>query len=78
MAGIYNDKKEFEKSIEACSAALKIKPDFPDAYNNMAIAYFNSGDRAAAVEFMEKAAGLDPADERVRKNLEAMKAQVKQ
>jgi tetratricopeptide (TPR) repeat protein len=35
----YYQQGDFEKSIEACNKVLKLKPDYSEAYSNMAAAY---------------------------------------
>ena len=78
MAGIYNGQKKYDEAIASCGRAIALKPGFCEAYNNLAIAWLGKGDAKKAVECMEKALAIDPGNEQVRKNLEAIKAQVKQ
>jgi len=39
MSLAYYNQKEYQKCIDACIEALKLKPDYADAYSNMGAAY---------------------------------------
>jgi tetratricopeptide (TPR) repeat protein len=39
MGIVYNTLKEYQKAIDAYKEAIKIKPDYHEAYYNMGVAY---------------------------------------
>jgi len=60
---------EFEKCIEACEAAIKLKPDYADAYSNMAAAYNNLKQWNKGVEASRNALKIDPKHKLAQGNL---------
>jgi tetratricopeptide (TPR) repeat protein len=48
------------EAIEACQEALRLKPDCADTWNNLALAYFLSGNRAAALQAVKELRRYDP------------------
>jgi len=60
------DKLQYEAAIENWEQSARLAPDFPTAWRNLALAYYNKRqDRQAAREAMERAWALDPEDARV-------------
>jgi len=49
-----------EAAIDSYKKALKIKPDFAEAYNNMGIALNDKGDSEAAIETYKQAINIKP------------------
>jgi tetratricopeptide (TPR) repeat protein len=50
--------------------AIKLKPDYPKAYNNLGIAYKSQGDIEQAISAYKNALRLNPGWELPRKELE--------
>ena len=61
-------------AIAQYEEAVRLKPDFVDARNDLAVIYAETGRLDAAIEQMEIAARLNPASTGIRYNLEKMKA----
>jgi cytochrome c-type biogenesis protein CcmH/NrfG len=57
---------------------VRLKPDFVDARNNLAIGYAETGRLEAAIGQLEIAARLNPASTATRANLEALKTRRRQ
>lgn len=70
----YNEG-QYEKCIEACEAALKLKPDFSEAYNNICSAYNAMKMWDKGIEACEKALKINPANDYAKNNLEWAKKQ---
>ena len=51
---------QFDAAIESYKQALRIKPDFADAYYNMGVALNDKGDPEAAIESYKKALRIKP------------------
>ncbi|MFZ2445401.1 MAG: tetratricopeptide repeat protein [Syntrophobacteraceae bacterium] len=66
---VYHQNKLYEKCIEAASQALRVKPDYAPAYNNICSAYTLLGERQKAIEACTSALEIDPGFERARNNL---------
>lgn len=60
---------QFEKSVEAATEALKLRPDYGSAYNNICAARNALGQWDLAIVACEKAVALDPGSELARNNL---------
>ena len=56
----YYRQEKYMECIEACQKALKLKPNFPEAYNNICSAYNALGKWHLAIEACEKAVKLRP------------------
>ena len=54
------EKKEYEKAINNFLQAIKLSPDFTDAYNNLAWTYLKEGKVDLAKPFALKATSLSP------------------
>jgi Flp pilus assembly protein TadD len=66
------------EAIAHYEAAVRLKPGFVDARNNLAAAYAATGRVEAAIGQLEIAARLDPASTAIRDNLERLKARRQQ
>ena len=66
----YYQERQFEKCIEAANMALKLKPDYADAYNNMGSAYIMLGDYEKAIQACEKSIKLKPDFQLAKGNLQ--------
>lgn len=66
----YYQKRQFEKCIRACNEAIKLKPDYAEAFNNLGAAYncLDRWDEAAAA--CEKALTIRPDFTLAGNNLE--------
>ena len=73
---LYN-KGLYEKSIEACEEALKLKPDYADAYNNMCAAYNNLKQWDKAIDACNHALKLNPLHKLAIGNLNWAQSQKK-
>ena len=60
MGSALNDKGDLEAAIESYKQALKIKPDYAEAYNNMGIALKDKGDLEVAIESYKQALKIKP------------------
>jgi hypothetical protein len=65
----YYQAGKFPEAIGAAQAAIRIKPDFPEAYNNMAASYSNLKQWDAAIAAAQKALILKPDFTLARNNL---------
>jgi tetratricopeptide (TPR) repeat protein len=65
----YYQARQFNKSIQAASEALKLKPDYALAYNNICAAYNELKQWDKAIEAGEKAVKLAPDNQLARNNL---------
>jgi Flp pilus assembly protein TadD len=54
--------------------ALRLKPDYLEAYNNLALAYANSGRVDDAIRQLQIAIRLNPDSTDARRNLEMLEA----
>lgn len=74
---VYYQQKLYEKSIESCREALKIKPDYADAYNNICACYNELKQYEKAVEACTKALQIDGTHKLANGNLAWAKSQIK-
>lgn len=65
----YYQAGAYRKCIEACLAALKLKPDYPEAYNNICSSHNMLGEWDAAKAACEMALKLSPDFELAKNNL---------
>jgi len=54
------DLGRYRDEIEAHREALRLKPDYAEAWNNLDGAYFLSGNRSAALEAVKELQRYDP------------------
>lgn len=66
----------YEDCIEACHEALKLKPDFPEAYNNICSAHNAMGNWHLAIEACEQAVRLRPDFQLAINNMNYAKRQL--
>jgi tetratricopeptide (TPR) repeat protein len=64
VAEIYFSNQQIDDAIRYFDMAIQIKPDWPDPYYKVALAYLNKGDNAKAAENLEKFIKLEPETER--------------
>ncbi len=67
--------RQFEKSIEAAKEALKLKPDYDPAYNNICAAYNALKQWDKAIDAGERAVQLNPNNQLAKNNLAWAKRQ---
>lgn len=66
LGNLFYDKVQYEMAAEYWECSVKLNPDFPIAWRNLSLAYYNKKqDPAAAKEAMEKARSLAPSDARL-------------
>jgi protein O-mannosyl-transferase len=65
----YYQEKQFRKSIEAASKALKLRPGYSAAYNNICAAYNELKQWDKAIAAGEKAVKFDPGSQLAKNNL---------
>lgn len=65
----YYQQGNYLKCIEACRQALKLKPDYVDAYSNMGAAYDQLKEWDKAIEVCNKALKIDPNHKLAKGNL---------
>jgi tetratricopeptide (TPR) repeat protein len=65
----YYYQANYRKCIEAAQEALKLRPNYDLAYNNICTAYNMLGEWDQAIEAGEKAVALNPANQLAKNNL---------
>lgn len=65
----YYKAKKYKQSIRAARAALKLKPEYDLAYNNICAAYNELRQWDKAIEAGEKALKINPNNQRAKNNL---------
>jgi tetratricopeptide (TPR) repeat protein len=78
----YYQAGKFDKCVEAGNEAVKLKPDFAAAYNNIGSAYNSMGKFAEGKAALTKSLAIDPTSQLAKNNLawaesELKKAQTK-
>jgi protein O-mannosyl-transferase len=66
---VYYQQGSYGKCIEACLEALKLKPDYADAYSNMGASYNQLKQWDKAIEACNKALRIDPSHQLAKGNL---------
>jgi len=66
---IYYQEGQFEKCIESCRKALKLKPDYADEYNNICSAYNSMGKWDEAIKACQMALKIKSDYELAKNNL---------
>lgn len=65
----YYQQGEYQKSVEACQKALKLKPDYAAAYSNMGAAYNMLKQWDKGIEACKKALEIEPEHRLAKGNL---------
>lgn len=60
-AVIYGNLGKHKEAIDLCKEAIKIMPNYAEAYSNLYSAYGNRGDFESAIISCQKALEIDPA-----------------
>ncbi len=66
----YHRAGKYIESIKACYKALKLRPDYDLAYNNICAAYNDMGNWDKAIEACKKGLQINPANQLIKNNLE--------
>lgn len=74
----YYNNQQFNECIDACNKALKLKPDYDLAYNNICSAYIQLGEWTLAVNACEKGLEINPTNELLKGNLNLARNKKKQ
>ncbi len=70
---LYYDKRQYDLAVPCWEKTAELAPDFPGAWRNLALAYFNKLSRTDdAKRCMERAFSLDTADSRVFMELDQL------
>ncbi len=73
LGNIYYDKRQYDIARSEWEDAARLRPEFPTAWRNLALVYFNkSGEQEKARECMERAFALDRTDSRVLMELDQL------
>jgi tetratricopeptide (TPR) repeat protein len=66
LGNLLYDRRRYEDAIAAWERAVRLDPDFPTAWRNLGIAYFNAlRDSVRARDAFERAFEVDPTDARI-------------
>lgn len=65
----YHQAGQYRKSIDLALEAIKMKPDFAEAYNNISSAYNELKEYKVAIPFLKKAIALKPDFDLAKNNL---------
>ena len=74
--GFYTDGK-YEECIKACKEALKLQPNYADAYSNIGAAYNKLKQWQNAIDACKKALQINPAHQLAKGNLDFAESQLK-
>ncbi|MFA4853389.1 MAG: tetratricopeptide repeat protein [Bacteroidales bacterium] len=74
---LYYQKGLYEKCIDACREAIKLRPDYAAAYNNICSAYNALGKYEEGIKACEKAIAIQPDFQLAKNNLNWAKSQIK-
>src|SRR5258708_4368380 len=69
LSALYFQAGNFERSLAAAAEAIKLRPKYPEAYNNMATAYRELGELDKSIQASRQALRLKPDFELARQNL---------
>jgi tetratricopeptide (TPR) repeat protein len=73
LGNLWYDKRQYDEAIDCWETSIKLNKNFPTAYRNLAIAYFNKkNDQQKALAFLEKAFALDDSDARILMELDQL------
>lgn len=66
----YYNAGRFEQCIDACNEAIKLKPNFPEAYNNICAAYNKMQQWDKAIVAAKQGLALNPNNQLLKNNLQ--------
>ena len=70
---LYYDKRQYDVAVRYWNRSAEINPQFPTVWRNLALAQFNKAhNEDQAIEYMEKAFGLDTTDGRILMELDQL------
>lgn len=73
LGNLWYDKKQYTDAVINWEKTAKLKPEFPTAHRNLALAYYNkTGEKERAIRELETAYSLDETDARVLMELDQM------
>lgn len=73
LGNLWYDKKQYKEAVENWEKTVHMKPEFPTAHRNLALAYYNKEENAEkALAALEKAYSLNQADSRVLMELDQL------
>lgn len=73
LGNLWYDKKQYGDAVSNWEKTVRLKPEFPTAHRNLALAYYNKkGDKELAERELELAYRLDETDSRVLMELDQM------
>ena len=70
--GAFSDHSDLPEMIKHLNTAIALDPNFADSYSLLAFAQMSAGDPAKGLVSMQKAASLNPRNERYQLNLAEM------
>lgn len=73
----YYNQQNYQKCVEACQEALKLKPDYADAYSNMGAAYNQLKQWEKGIDACQKALKIEPGHKLAKGNLAWAQSQLK-
>lgn len=73
----YYNQQDYNKCIEACRQALKLQPNYADAYSNMGAAYNQLKQWNKGIEACQNALKIDPNHKLAQGNLKWAQGQIK-
>jgi protein involved in polysaccharide export with SLBB domain len=78
-AGVeYGNAGLFSQAVELFRRAIKLRPDYADAYRSLGHAYFDLKDWDKSVQSLERALELNPKDKDARKQLDLSRSMAEQ
>ncbi|WP_295654740.1 tetratricopeptide repeat protein [uncultured Mucilaginibacter sp.] len=72
----YYNQGDYEKCIDACKKAIKLKPDYADAYSNMGAAYNQLKQWQNGIDACEQALKINPNHKLAKGNLDWAKSNI--
>ena len=72
----YYNQGDYEKCIDACKQAIKLKPDYADAYSNMGAAYNQLKQWQNGIDACEQALKINPNHKLAKGNLDWAKSNI--
>nr|WP_255670481.1 tetratricopeptide repeat protein [Mucilaginibacter sp. UR6-11] len=75
---LYYNAGRFMQCIDACEKAIGLKPDFPEAYNNICAAYNKLQQWDSAIAAAKKGLAISPDNQLLKNNLQEAYNHIKQ